>query len=38
MKAKELVEEQAVMENYKKQPPESNGATLGDLLKQAKDK
>jgi len=26
------------MENYKKQSPESNGSTLGDLLKEAKDK
>ena len=38
MKAKEFVEEKAVMENYKKQSLESNGSTLGDLLKEAKDK
>jgi len=38
MKAKEFVEEKAAMENYKKQSPESNGSTLGDLLKEVKDK
>ena len=38
MKAKEFVEEKAAMENYKKLSPESNGSTLGDLLKEAKDK
>ena len=38
MKAKESVEEKTAMENYKKQSPESNGSTLGDLLKEAKDK
>ena len=38
IKEKEFVEEKAVMENYKKQSPESNGSTLGDLLKEAKDK
>ena len=38
MKAKEFVEEKAAMEDYKKQSPESNGSTLGDLLKEAKDK
>ena len=38
MKAKEFVEEKAAMENYKQQSPESNGSTLGDLLKEAKDK
>ena len=38
MKAKEFVEEKSAMENYKKQSPESNGSTLGDLLKEAKDK
>ena len=38
MKAKESVEEKAEMENYKKQSLESNGSTLGDLLKEAKDK
>ena len=38
MKAKEFVEEKAVMENYNKQSTEANGSTLGDLLKEAKDK
>ena len=38
IKAKESVEEKTVMENYKKQSPESNGSTLGDLLQEAKDK
>ena len=38
MKAKEIVEDKAAMEDYKKQSPESNGSTLGDLLKEAKDK
>ena len=38
MKAKEFVEEKVAMENYKKQSPESNGSTLGDLLKEVKDK
>ena len=38
MKAREFVEEKAEMANYKKQSPESNGSTLGDLLKEAKDK
>jgi small subunit ribosomal protein S1 len=38
MKAKESVEEKTEMENYKKQSPESNGSTLGDLLKEVKDK
>ena len=38
IKEKEFVEEKAAMENYKKQSPESNGSTLGDLLKEAKDK
>ncbi len=38
IKAKESVEEKAAMENYKKQSPESNGSTLGDLLKEVKDK
>jgi len=37
MKAKEFVEEKEAIENYKKQLPESNGSTLGDLLKEAKD-
>jgi small subunit ribosomal protein S1 len=38
IKAKESVEEKTEMENYKKQSPESNGSTLGDLLKEVKDK
>ncbi len=38
IKAKESVEEKTAMENYKKQSPESNGSTLGDLLKKVKDK
>ncbi len=38
MKEKESVEEKAAMENYKKQSPESNGSTLGDLLNEVKDK
>ena len=38
MKAKESVEEKTAMEDYKKQSPESNGSTLGDLLKEVKDK
>ena len=38
MKAKEVVEEKVAMENYKKKSPESNGSTLGDLLKEAKEK
>lgn len=38
MKAKEFVEEKAAVENYNKQSTESNGSTLGDLLKEAKDK
>ncbi len=38
MKEKESVEEKTAMENYKKQSPESNGSTLGDLLKEVKDK
>jgi len=38
MKAKESVEEKTAMENYKKKSPESNGSTLGDLLKEVKDK
>ena len=38
MKAKEVVEEKVAMENYKKQSPESNSSTLGDLLKEAKEK
>jgi len=38
MKAKESQEEKVAMEDYKKQSPRSNGSTLGDLLKEAKDK
>jgi len=38
MKAKESLEEKAAMENYKKQSPKSNGSTLGDILKEVKDK
>ena len=38
MKAKEVVEEKVAMENYKKESSESNGSTLGDLLKEAKEK
>jgi len=38
MKEKEVVEEKVAMENYKKKSPESNGSTLGDLLKEAKEK
>ena len=38
MKEKEVVEEKAAMQNYKKKSPESNGSTLGDLLKEAKEK
>jgi len=38
LKEKDSIEEKAEMENYKKQTPESNGSTLGDLLKEAKDK
>ena len=38
LKEKDSIEEKAEMENYKKQTPESNGSTLGDLFKEAKDK
>ena len=38
MKEKEVVEEKVAMENYNKKSPESNGSTLGDLLKEAKEK
>ena len=38
MKAIQSVEEKVAMEDYKKQSPESNGSTLGDLLKEVKDK
>jgi len=38
LKAKEFVEERVAIEDYKKQSPESNGSTLGDILKEAKDK
>ena len=35
---KEVVEEKVAMENYKKKSPESNSSTLGDLLKEAKER
>jgi len=38
IKAKESVEEKTAIEDYKKQSLESNGSTLGDLLKRVKDK
>jgi len=39
VKAKDTVEEQAAMADYNKQSSvEATGSTLGDLLKQAKDK
>jgi len=39
IKAKDSVEEQAAMADYNKQSSdEATGSTLGDLLKQAKDK
>jgi len=38
IKAKESVEEKTAIEDYKKQSPESNGSTLGDLLKKVKNK
>jgi len=38
IKAKESVEEKTAIEDYKKQSLESNGSTLGDLLKKMKDK
>jgi len=38
IKAKESVEEKTAIEDYKKQSLESNGSTLGDLLKKVKDK
>ena len=38
LKAKEFVEERVAIEDYKKQSPESNGSTLGDILKEAKEK
>jgi len=37
VKAKESLEEKTAMEDYKKQSPESNGSTLGDLLKEVKE-
>ena len=38
IKEKESIEDRAAMEDYKKQSPKSNGSTLGDLLKEVKDK
>ena len=38
IKAKESVEEKTAIEDYKKQSLESNGSTLGDLLKKIKEK
>ena len=38
MKAKDSVEEKAAMEDYNNQSTQSSGSTLGDLLKEAKDK
>ncbi len=38
MKAKDSVEEKAAMEDYNSQSSQSSGSTLGDLLKEAKDK
>jgi len=38
IKAKESVEEKTAIEDYKKQSLESNGSTLGDLIKKIKDK
>jgi len=38
MKAKDSVEEKAVMEDYNSQSTQTSGSTLGDLLKEAKDK
>ena len=38
MKAKDSVEEKAAMEDYNNQSSQSAGSTLGDLLKEAKDK
>ena len=38
IKAKESLEEKTAMDNYKKHSPESNGSTLGDILKEVKEK
>ena len=38
MKAKDSVEEKAAMEDYNSQSSQASGSTLGDLLKEAKDK
>ena len=38
MKAKDSVEEKAAMKDYKDQSTKSSSSTLGDLLKEAKDK
>jgi len=38
MKAKDSVEEKAAMKDYNSQSSQSSGSTLGDLLKEAKDK
>ena len=38
MKAKDSVEEKAAMDDYNSQSTQASGSTLGDLLKEAKDK
>ena len=38
MKAKDSVEEKAAMKDYNDQSTQSSSSTLGDLLKEAKDK
>ena len=38
MKAKDSVEEKAAMHDYNSQSTQASGSTLGDLLKEAKDK
>ena len=38
MKAKDSVQEKAVMDDYNSQTTQTSGSTLGDLLKEAKDK
>ena len=38
MKAKDSVQEKAVMDDYNSQSTQTSGSTLGDLLKEAKDK
>jgi len=38
LKAKEFAEERVAIEDYKKQSLESNGSTLGDILKEVTDK